>query len=176
MNGAERLFSYRGQIYPEYLKHGNACQFIAATALKFCEGRGYDVGCGAWPLPGAIPIDVKHGTDAMFLPSGEVDYVFSSHCLEHLANPIEALEHWIECLRPGGTLFLYLPSPEMEYWRPENCRKHLHIWTPAAMVSILRAIGLSGVINGERDLAWGFACVGFKHELAGILPKGTRSL
>lgn len=97
----------------------------------------------------------------MALPPGPFDYVFSSHCLEHLRNPIEALEHWRSRLRPGGVLFLYLPHPDMVYWRPQHCRKHLHSWTPAAMAQILRDIGLVDVIHGERDLAWSFAAVGF---------------
>ena len=154
------IFEYRGQLFPEYIKHGNACQHIAATALQFCKGRGLDVGAGKWPLPGSIPVDVKDGGDAMELPHGVYDYVFSSHCLEHVENPIAALEHWKDRLRPGGVLFLYLPHPDMGYWKPQNCRKHLHSWRPEEMAEILRDLGFSNVIYSLRDLAWGFAVVG----------------
>jgi SAM-dependent methyltransferase len=156
------LYSYKGALYPEYLKQGNACQHIAATAAHFCKGEGLDVGAGRWPLPGAIPVELKDGGDAMELPHGPFDFVFSSHCLEHLANPIAALEHWIARLKVGGVLFLYLPHPDMEYWRPQHCRKHLHAWTPAQMAQILRDLGLVQVIHSERDLAWSFSAVGFK--------------
>lgn len=156
------IFEYRGNKYPDYLRRGNACQFIAPTALQFCHGSGLDVGAGAWPLPGATPVELRDGGDAMDLPHGPFDYVFSSHCLEHLQDPVSALEHWVSRLVPGGVLFLYLPHPDMEYWRPQNCRKHLHSWRPADMAQILADIGLVNVIHGERDLAWGFACVGFK--------------
>jgi SAM-dependent methyltransferase len=155
------IFEYRGQRYPAYLKHGNACRFIAPTALEFCKGIGLDIGAGAWPLPGAVPIELREGGDAMALPVGPWDYLFSSHCLEHLPNPIAALEHWRSNLRPGAPLFLYLPHPAMEYWLPQNCRKHLHSWAPAEMAQILTDLGFESVIHGERDLAWGFACVGF---------------
>jgi len=154
------IFSYRGAEYPDYLKHGNACQFIAPTALQFCKGVGLDVGCGKWPLKGAIGIDIKDGGDAMELPHGAFDFVFSSHCLEHLPNPIAALEHWKSRIKPGGVLFLYLPHPSMSYWLPQNCRKHLHSWAPDAMHDIVEALGFTHVINSERDLAWGFAVVG----------------
>lgn len=154
------IFEYRGEKYPEYLKHGNACQFIQPTALQFCRGRGLDVGAGRWPLYGAIPVDVQGGGDAMDLPAGLFDYVFSSHCLEHLEDPIAALEHWQSRLRPGGVLFLYLPHPDMKYWLPQNCRKHRHTWKPEEMAEILTDLGFENVIHSLRDLAWGFAVVG----------------
>lgn len=156
------LFEYRGKTYPEYIKNGNACQFIAPAAANFCLGSGYDIGAGKWPLPKAIPIDTSRGTDAMRLPDSKVDYIFSSHCLEHLANPVAALEHWRSRLKPGGVMFLYLPHPDMEYWLPQNNRKHLHTWTPAQMVKLLADIGLVNVVNSERDLYWSFAAVGFE--------------
>lgn len=155
------IFEYRGALYPEYLKHGNACRFITATAKEFCKGIGLDVGAGKWPLPGAIPVDAKDGRDAMELPAGQYDYVFSSHCLEHLANPVAALEHWKSRIKPGGVLFLYLPHPDMTYWLPQHCRKHLHAWRPADMAQLVHDAGFVNVIHGERDLAWGFAVVGF---------------
>lgn len=169
------LFHYRGAQYPEYLKRGNAMQFIAATAAHFCKGRGLDVGGGKWPLPGAVVVDQGPGFDhssVLDLPDGHLDdgkwdYIFSSHCLEHLVNPVAALEHWKTRLRAGGTLFLYLPHPDMAYWRPQNCRKHLHTWRPAEMADLLRDLGFIDVIHGERDLAWSFACVGFNGVLTG---------
>lgn len=155
------LFEYRGKRYPEYLKHGNACRFIVPTALEFCKGEGLDIGANKWPLPGAKAVDLLFDDDAMNLPAGEFDFLFSSHCLEHLANPVAALEHWKSRLKRGGVLFLYLPHPDMEYWKPQHCRKHLHSWEPAQMAKIMTDLGFVDVIHGERDLAWGFATVGF---------------
>lgn len=160
------VFEYRGETFPDYLRRGNACRFIAPTALEFCRGDGLDVGASEWPLPGAVPIDVKTGGDAMALPlrfnSYPWDFIFSSHCLEHLANPVAALEHWRDRLVDGGVLFLYLPHPAMRYWRPQNCRKHLHLFHPEDTAEMLRDLGFVNVMHGERDLAWSFAVVGFK--------------
>jgi len=156
------LFEYRGELYPEYLRGGNACQFIAPTAAHFCKGRGLDIGASRWPLPGSEPVELTQGRDGNGLPEGAWDFIFSSHCLEHLTNPIAALEHWQTRLQAGGTLFLYLPHPDMVYWRPQHCRKHLHAWAPAQMAQILRDLGYVDVIHGERDLAWSFAVVGFR--------------
>lgn len=160
----DKVFQYRGATYPDFIRHGNACSYVVPIAMQFCTGVGFDIGAGRWPLPGSIPVELKDGGDAMNLPAGTVDYVFSSHCLEHLADPIAALEHWRSRLKPGGVLFLYLPSPDMEYWRPQFCRKHLHSWEPAAMARILRDLGFADVIHSERDLAYGFSCVGFHVE------------
>lgn len=158
------LYVYNHSIYPDYLKRGNACRFIVPTALEFCKGRGFDVGAGRWPLPGAIPVDIANGVDAYHLPEGDgLDFVFSSHCLEHLPDPVRAIEHWRERLRPGGCLFLYLPHPAMRYWNPQNCRKHLHLFHPEDVAQMVRDLGFVDVIHGERDLAWSFAVAGFKH-------------
>lgn len=155
------IYAYRGGLYPDYLKTGNACQFIAPAALHFCRGNGLDIGAGKWPLPGATPIDLINGQDAMHLPEGAFDYVFSSHALEHLENPVAALEHWKSRLRKGGVLMLYLPHPDMTYWLPQNNRKHLHAWRPADAARLVADLGFVDVIHSERDLAWSFACVGF---------------
>lgn len=157
----EALFTYDGELFPDYLKRGNAMQFIAPTAAHFCRGQGLDVGASRWPLPGADPVDLAAGGDAMALPEGHWDYVFSSHCLEHLPDPVLALEHWRSRIKPGGVLFLYLPHPDMGYWRPENCRKHRHLFYPRDVARMLRTLGFADVIHGERDLAWSFAVVGF---------------
>ena len=158
------LFEYKDRLYPEYIKHGNACQFITPFALQFCKGRGLDIGAGKWPLPGAIPVDQDDDVyHAMNLPPvGAVNYIFSSHCLEHLANPVAVLEYWLDNLLPGGVLFLYLPHPHMEYWLPQNNRKHLHTWMPRVMAKMVSDLGFINVIHSERDLAWSFAVVGVK--------------
>ena len=155
------MYEYKGNTYPDYLKTGNASQFITPVAKKFCNGCGVDVGANKWPLRGAIPVDKQNGGDALRLPEGLYDYVFSSHCLEHLTDPIGALLHWKTRIKKGGVLFLYLPHPDMEYWLPQNCSKHLHSWNPMDMVKIVKDLGFKDVIHSERDLAWGFAVVGY---------------
>jgi SAM-dependent methyltransferase len=155
------IYEYNGELFPDYLKTGNACRFIAPVAETFCQGRGLDVGAGKWPLKGAMPVELKDGGDAMDLPEGKFDYIFSSHCLEHLENPVAALKHWKERLRFAGVLFLYLPHPEMSYWLPQNCQKHLHSWAPASMARLVSDLGFKRVIHSQRDMYWSFSVVGF---------------
>lgn len=158
----EALFEYQGDTYPDYLRHGNAMQFFAPFAKHFCRGDGLDVGCGDWPLSGAVGVDMTRGGDALELPGEEWDYIASSHCLEHVIDPVTVLLHWQQKLRAGGVLALYLPHRDQKYWRPQHCRRHLHAWSPSEMAQMLRDLGFVDVIHSERDLAWSFAVVGWK--------------
>jgi len=155
------IFSYKGKSYPEILKNGNAMQYILPIASQFCKGKGIDVGCGNWCLPGAEPWDISSGGPANNLPEKKYDYIFSSHCLEHVVDPVSAVEHWRDRLNPNGCLFLYLPHPDMEYWRPANNRKHLHILHPEDVAHMLRSLGFVNVLHSERDFYWSFVVVGF---------------
>lgn len=122
---------FNGMKYPAFQSNGNAARFCLPFALEVCKGIGYDIGYGReeWKYPGAIGIDILNGGSALDLPE-KVDYIFSSHCLEHLPNWVDALRHWEERLKSGGHIFLYLPDYSQEYWRPYNNRKHIHIFTP----------------------------------------------
>jgi SAM-dependent methyltransferase len=168
------IFQYKGRLYPEYLKQGGASQYVAPLAKKFCQGIGLYIGCGKWPLDGAVGIDInpfnahedaKCGNALKLkVADSSQDYIFSSHCLEHVENPIAALEHWKSKIKAGGILFLYLPHPNMEYWLPQNCRKHLHSWQPSDMARIVSDLGFINVIHSDCDLAWSFCVVGIKPE------------
>jgi SAM-dependent methyltransferase len=54
--------------------------------------------------------------DAQFLESVQndcVDFVHSSHCLEHLVDPFEGLKNWLRVIRPGGHLVVTIPDEDM---------------------------------------------------------------
>jgi SAM-dependent methyltransferase len=99
-----------------------------------CRGHGIDIGAGRWPLPGARSIDDSEHENAYSInePDGSLDYIFSSHTLEHLENPDAALFEWCKKLRKGGIIFLYLPHPACEMWLPENLI--FHKWSPSPAI------------------------------------------
>lgn len=113
---------YRGRFYPDYLTVGGASYCIFREALKFCRGNGIDVGAGLWPLPWAIAVDALRGPGVGRAVSDfedeSLDYVFSSHYLEHIENWRKALGEWVRKLKPHGIIFLYLPHPECAIWYP----------------------------------------------------------
>src|SRR5690606_23995581 len=92
--------------YPLFQKWGRASQFAIPYALHVCKGEGYDIGCmkREWAFPNAIPIDLSFEDDyhALNLPKKNVDYIFSSHCLEHIDGWVDVLNYWHETIKKGG--------------------------------------------------------------------------
>jgi hypothetical protein len=161
-NVSNYFYEYKGNLYPNYLKKGNACSFVLPYAKEFCSGNGLDIGgFFEWTFPGARAINIANndGYDAYTLPDGQYDYIFSSHTLEHLTNYVEALTYWKSKIKKGGILFLYLPHPDMEYWLPQNNPKHLHVFYPEDLKKLLQDIGYQEVMTSERDLYWSFSVV-----------------
>lgn len=83
---------------------------------KYCQGLGIDIGCGKDPItPNCVQWDRQDG-DAHFMQNVDdntYDFVYSSHCLEHLSNPGLALVNWFRILKPGGYLILFLPHRDL---------------------------------------------------------------
>jgi SAM-dependent methyltransferase len=131
---------YKDKIYPHFQTEGFAAQYIFPFAQKVCKGVGCDIGPNKleWAFPGSIPVDIVFNDKfhALNLPKTKklYDYIFSSHCLEHIKeNWTDVLDYWMSKIKGGGILFLYLPDYSQEYWRPWNNKKHIHIFTPQIM-------------------------------------------
>lgn len=80
-----------------------------------------DVGCGQKKLPGAIGLDFSNmsdadiclnlNTDNLPFDDNSVDYVYSSHCLEHLSTDgfMHVLSEIYRVLSSDGSFFLTVP-------------------------------------------------------------------
>lgn len=157
---------FNGVLYPKFQSEGFAAQYIFPFAKKVCTGVGYDIGCmkREWAFPGSLPIDLSFGDgwNANNLP-GPVDYIFSSHCLEHIPNWVETLDYWTSMLNSGGVLFLYLPDYSQEYWRPWNNRKHVNIFSPLILEDYMVATKqFSKIVTSGVDMYNSFAVMGEK--------------
>lgn len=158
---------FNNKHYPAFQAQGNAAQFAIPFARHFCNGVGFDIGCNKseWAYPGAMPIDptINENFNANNLPDlpPYVDYIFSSHCLEHVEGSwVETLKYWKTRLKTGGVIFLYLPDFSQEYWRPWNNTKHVHIFSPGIIKEAFLALGLSRVFVSGVDLNNSFMAVG----------------
>ena len=82
----------------------------------YLSGRGIDIGCGNDPVrPDVRRFDVEDG-DANVITrhvQEQFDFVFSSHCLEHMHDPRAALREWWSLVRPGGYLFFIVPDEDL---------------------------------------------------------------
>lgn len=146
---------FKDHTYPAFQSQGFAAQFAFPFAEKVCKSKGYDIGCNRaeWCFPIAMGIDPLLGKwDASNLPYTDMDYIFSSHCLEHLPDWVAALDYWQTKLKTGGVLFLYLPHPSQQYWRPWNNRKHIHSLSPEVIKDYLTDRGWDKIFVSGCDL------------------------
>jgi SAM-dependent methyltransferase len=124
---------FNGTKYPAFQASGNAARFVMPFAEEVLRGKGLDIGCNRqeWSLRWAKMIDVTIDDewDAYNLPTQDYDFIFSSHCLEHLPDWVGVLQYWMTRVS-NGIIFLYLPDYSQEYWRPWNNRRHVNIIEP----------------------------------------------
>jgi SAM-dependent methyltransferase len=52
---------------------------------------------------------ISEATHLPAISGGVYDFILSSHSLEHVANPLQALREWRRVSRPGAALVLILP-------------------------------------------------------------------
>lgn len=86
-------------------------------ARQYLSGKVIDIGAGADPVcPWAEIFDLAQG-DANFITRYRApetyDTVHSSHCLEHLLDPKQALRQWWRLVKPGGYLVLVVPHEDL---------------------------------------------------------------
>lgn len=152
----KNLHKYR----PE-LEKGNQVKFISKKALPYLQGKGLDIGCGRWKIKkDAIGVDVvqKPGIDLIIKNWDQLnlkyDYVFSSHCLEHISNWEDALSSWVKIIKDDGIIFLYLPNPVVyNRWSSKYRKAHKHDFTLQIIVRKLITLGIKIIDKGYNDYA-----------------------
>jgi SAM-dependent methyltransferase len=92
---------------------------------RYFVGKGIDIGGKPDPLsffatffPFVTGIETwdKENGDAQKMEGvadETYDFVFSSHCLEHVHDPQEALQNWFRILKPGGHLIVAIPDEDL---------------------------------------------------------------
>jgi SAM-dependent methyltransferase len=90
----------------------SAAFFLMLAREKGWDVRGVEVSdFGVRYSRDVLGIDVFQGTlqDAAF-PDGSFDVVFSSHVIEHIADPCDLLREMSRILRPGGAIVTVVPT------------------------------------------------------------------
>jgi len=153
------------------------------------QGHGIDIGCGPDIMgkdglfPDIIkcdPYDASLGDpDAQYIHkhrSNEYyDFVYSSHCLEHMADPFIALKNWSKLVKRGGYLIFVVPDEdlyEQGVWPSIRNRNHTHSftiykkesWSPRS-VNIL---DLAQSLDDFKTIRIGLQDQGYNYNLKGI--------
>jgi len=75
-----------------------------------------DIGAGQDPVVAHAEVfdlaqgDANHITEFV---KKQFDCVYSSHCLEHMRNPTEAIREWWQLIKPEGFLFFTVPDEDL---------------------------------------------------------------
>lgn len=101
MREASKTNMYRDALFFE--------KYLGGTVLDI--GAGNDLVCDH-----AVGFDMADG-DANYLhryfQEGSFDAVHSSHCLEHMTDPVAALQNWWLVVKPGGFMVVVVPDEDL---------------------------------------------------------------
>lgn len=123
-----------------------------------------DIGCGRHKIvPSAFGVDmiaednIDHNTKDLYtldeqLPAkaGTFDVVYSSHCLEHVHDPIKAIKCWSKMLKPMGLLILYLP--DSRHYNNDNNIYHLQSFEYKVFMRWFQQFKNLKVIESNQDI------------------------
>ena len=68
-----------------------------------------------------MPSRLTRNMGMQIIAPESMDCVHSSHCLEHMHDPVQCLQGWWKCVRPGGFIITVVPE--------ENLYEQ-HLWPP----------------------------------------------
>lgn len=164
-------------------------------ATRYFVGKGLDVGGGIdslalfqefFPLVTAISRYDKENGDAQLLRNIDdhaFDFLYSSHCLEHLRDPREALSNWLRIVKAGGHLVVQVPDEdlyEQGQWPSRHNSDHkmtftiskMKSWSPAS-VNVLDL--LKDFTSQAQIISLGLVDHGYRYGLQGRGIDQTRT-
>jgi SAM-dependent methyltransferase len=93
---------------------------------------------------------------ALALRDASVDFIVSSHIIEHFTNPVSHVADLARALRPDGTAFVITPNAPADFENPF----HVYLFDPAQLISLLSlffedvvCLGLEGDESLRADFA-----------------------
>jgi len=125
IGGPSRIFQKDGFI-PLYknLKKLDGCNFSSNTIWEgnIISGKGYNYYKNKYGVQ-----YISEATDLNLISDLKYDFVLSSNCFEHIANPLKAIKEWIRVLKRGGLVLLVLPNKKycFDHNRPITDFAHL---------------------------------------------------
>lgn len=138
-------------------KQGDEAAKIRGFIVPYTRGAGLDIGCGPFKaFPHFIGIDSGEDNGGRAYPNtlhgdgqnlkkfadGGLDFVFSSHFLEHCEETVATLREWWRVIRPGGFLVLYLPHADLypRMGEPGSNPDHKHDFHPDDILGAMKHV------------------------------------
>ena len=116
-----------GRLVPTYRYAASVdnCNFAATTLWEEGLVEGETFIFDSRRPPGSQFI--RDASDLSNISDDTYDFVMSSHVIEHIANPIRALNEWRRVLKPGGAAILVVPHREymFDHRRPLTTLQHM---------------------------------------------------
>jgi len=85
-----------------------------------------------------MKVDIVANGDDLPFKDNTVDFVISSHVIEHFYDPIKTIEEWLRVVKPGGYIYIIAPHKERTFDRDrprtalaELIERHHHPIDPA---------------------------------------------
>jgi hypothetical protein len=66
---------------------------------------------------------VNDAVDISLVDNEQYDFVFSSHSLEHIANPLKAIKEWLRIIKEGGHIIIIVPEKSLCFDHKRNYSK-----------------------------------------------------
>lgn len=126
LGGPSTIFGARGSIpvYP-VAAHIDNCNFSGDTVWEGAISEGNSFVFDKRATPGRqYVVEASH---LQGIADASYDFVLSSHCIEHLANPLLGLSEWIRVLKEDGLLVLVVPHKDgtFDHRRPVTALAHM---------------------------------------------------
>jgi predicted SAM-dependent methyltransferase len=106
----------------KYLENLHGVEIGASTQNSFGLKRAINVDFSDtpgdyWQSKDCAPaiVNIVANGDNLPFNDGTLDYVLSSHVMEHFFDPIKALKEWHRVIRPGGYIFIIAPHMERTF-------------------------------------------------------------
>lgn len=122
--------------------------FLAAAVPRVARAVGLESNPAAAAEAVKRELEVSTSDAAEFSKdhAGVFDAVCAFHVVEHLSAPVPFLHFLLECLRPGGSLFLSVPNrmrSAQDPLEPLDCPPHhLTRWGPAQLRKLGEVLGV----------------------------------